>query len=250
MKKGMRNKRGCLLAVWGLTVLCLTGCGNKIPDMTQAQISAIGEYTAGLLLSYDANHKSRLVDLTLVEENRTEEENQTEEEKVPEAEEKPSGMLPTEETPAISTGEDIENVPMEQALGLPEGITVTYQGERITDSYPDEESEEIYFSVDAVEGKKLLVLDFVISNQTSEEQTLDIFSRNLLFKVTVNDSYTRNSLNTMLVNDLSTYMNTIPAGESAEAVLLVEVEEDTAETIAKISLKVKNEDTNSTIYLK
>ena len=64
----MRKKwLGSICGAVMLTVgLC--GCGSQIPDLTDEQRSAISEYAVQLLLKYDTNTESRLVDLSLLEE--------------------------------------------------------------------------------------------------------------------------------------------------------------------------------------
>ena len=49
----------------GLLIMGLTGCGeNQIPEMTDEQMQRLGEYTAMILMKYDAGNRSRLVDYT------------------------------------------------------------------------------------------------------------------------------------------------------------------------------------------
>ena len=42
--------------------ICLMGCGNAMPAMTEEQSDAISEYATSLLLKYDTEDHSRLVD--------------------------------------------------------------------------------------------------------------------------------------------------------------------------------------------
>ena len=45
-------------------VFALTGCAGTIPDMTRKETRMIAEYAAELLLKYDKNYVSRVVDTT------------------------------------------------------------------------------------------------------------------------------------------------------------------------------------------
>ena len=62
-KKENQNMKKVIVAFVSMLLMSLiiTGCGkNQIPDLTEDEIKAIGEYTAFTLMKYDANHSSRL----------------------------------------------------------------------------------------------------------------------------------------------------------------------------------------------
>lgn len=245
----MKRKAVKTMAAFCAAALFCTGCGNKIPDMTQEQAQEIGEYAAGLLLRYDANYRSRLVDLAMYEAAAE----QKPEEITPVSQEPEGGMPPVADTPVISIGEGTNGAvaqasSIEQNLGLPDGIAITYKGARIADSYPDTGESDI-FALDAVEGKKLLVLDFMIGNQSQMDQPLDLLSINAVFNITVNGSYQRRALTTMLEDDLSSFMGTLSAGEEKNVVLIFDIAQDTASEINSIKLDIKNGATTSTIQL-
>ena len=61
----MRKKK--LLGILTAAALCLgmTGCGeNQMPELTDAQVKEIGQYVAFILMKYNSNGGSRLVELT------------------------------------------------------------------------------------------------------------------------------------------------------------------------------------------
>lgn len=223
----------------------LTGCGeNQIPDMTDAELQMVGEYAAITLMKYDANNRSRLVELP--------------EESVPQAsgfqvnteQKEPSGMGLVDDTPVVnSQGGDIGNsYTMEELLGLSKELHVNYLGYELCDSYPYDEAGN-YMTVAAVQGKKLLVLRFSIANNSGQELNADLLSNNADYRITVNGSVTRQALMTMLEDDMITYMGTIPAGGSEEVVLIAEIEDSVAAELSSVSLKVKNDSKAYTIQL-
>lgn len=246
----MRKKTVAVL----LTVMALmmTGCGNTIPDLTDEQLQEVGEYTAMLLLSHDVNYKSRLVDVeTLV----TEEADESAEVEKPEETPAPEnvGMDPTEDTPVVdmtdgSGSEEQSSISLEEALGLPEQLLLTFAGYDITDSYPKEASSEEYFTVDAGEGNKLLVLSFSLQNQGEGTETVDIIGQKPLIKVSVN-GISVNSLATFLSNDLTLFQESLNPGESREVVVLAEYEAASLLDIAAVEINVKNGERNATILL-
>ena len=85
-------------------LMCLgtTGCGeNAIPNLDEEELQAIGEYTAVTLMKYDANRRSRLVELP---EETTEPTEPSEQ--VPQETPEPSGMAPVDETPVIDGADE------------------------------------------------------------------------------------------------------------------------------------------------
>lgn len=244
MKK-QNSQRGKMIKILPamLAAFMLTGCSNQIPEMSAEQEQIVGEYAAMLLLKYDANHRSRLVDLSLYPEKPVVEQE-------PEQEQE-SQMRPTEDTPVIDqtqAGGVQTTGSMEEFFGLPEGVSLTYQGYSVCASYP-ENGEDAYFALDAAEGKSLVVLTFAMSNQSGAGQSIDLLNQKPVFKVTVNGDYTRTALVTMLLNDMVTYKGDVAAGETKELVVLVEVDSQVASQITSLSLELKNESNGYTISL-
>lgn len=246
MKKEQLRK-GMLVVIMSLM---LTGCGNRIPEMTGEEERAVSEYAANLILKYDANHRSRLVSREEVE-KRTAELLEKEAYDIPEASQ--GGMDPVDDTPIIEidreTGEGSTAENMEAFYELPDGINIMYQGEVVADSYSAEEDAEDYFALDAAEGKKLLILNFCIENHSRTEQGMDLLAKGAEMKVTVNGSRSYNILTTMLLNDMSTYVGDVPAEGNISVVLLAEVDKDVTENIESLSLRLKNDSKICTILL-
>lgn len=244
----MRKKGYAILLLMTVSLLC-TGCGRQLPDLTQEQAEVVGDYAAGLLLKYDANSRSRLVDISLLSQA---EEESTQEPAQDSGDEEQTGMRPTADTPVVAVGEETKekSVPLEQILELPEGVTLSYQDMRIADSYPDIADGEVGFGVDAAQGKMLLILEFNLDNASSEDQEIDLFTSSPVFVITVNGNIRRNALITLLTDDLSAYTGKIPAGGRAETVLLMDIDEMKLEDITEVSLTVKNGSQTETILLK
>lgn len=241
------------IAVAASIVTLLTGCGSNMPAMTPEQEWKIGEYAALTLLRYDANNRSRLVPYEQVEERKQmllaiKEREERKETLKQEAENAAS----VEETPEVVENDyTVSNTvgTIGAFFGLPEGVTVSYTGSEVCDSYPSDGSENSYFTLDASTGKKLLVLKFNISNQTQEEQLVDILSQSNAIRIKVNGSVTQGALVTMLMNDLSTYRATVAAGESVETVLLTELNVDTATNLSAITLQLSHGEDTYTVQL-
>lgn len=243
------RKNGLKCGVIGVgLILTMTGCGNSIPDMTEEQMQQIGEYAAITLMKYDANNRSRLVELELLAEKEPEVQPEQEAQEPVQEE---SGMRPTEDTPVVDVSGAAIGAPdsMETALGLPEGVTLTYREMELCDSYPNGEGETDYFSLTATPGNKLLILKFDLCNGTGQDQYINLLAQSPIFKITVNGDYSRRALTTMLMNDLATYAETVAAGACNEVVLAIEVEGSMEGNVASVVLNLKNDSKTYTIQL-
>lgn len=244
------NKRDWKIKVLmaGMAVF-LTGCGSDFPDMTQEEEQMVGEYAANVLLKYDANNRSRLVSREIVAEDYVRRE-QMEEAVIPEA---TQTMDPVEDTPVTEIGQEtadgFRTGSLEEFYNLPEGVSITYQGNEICNSYFQDGENSEYLALDATEGKALLVMKFIIDNQSPSEQMVDLLSHNVIIRVTMNESSKYNVLTTLLMNDMSTYAGMIPAGASAETVLLFEIDEAESNAVTSLSLQLKEEDRTCAIQL-
>lgn len=220
-------------------VLGITGCGNVIPDMTADEMQVIGEYAAITLMKYDAGHRSRLVDLELVAQAEAEAKAREEAEKQKEQEE--AGMRPTDNTPVIGGGDTVTapTVTMEEMLNLPEGVSITYRDTEICGNYPKE--SEDFFTLYSASGSQLFVLKFDLYNGSGQDQYIDLLSQNFNLRVTVNETYSRRALPTMLLNDITSYMDTLAPGASVEVVAVVEVENSIVNSLSSIKLELKDE---------
>lgn len=228
-------KRVKIIALCMCAVL-LAGCENVMPNMTDEQSNMIGEYAAITLLRYDANSRSRLVDLSKVEDKPEpvvpETPSQPVEEDTPETQQDTTPVVDNTET-GVNTVDS-----MEAFLEFAEGIKLSCTGYEFCDSY--QEGENSYFALEATEGKELLVLKFSIQNSSGTDVEINLFDREDSYRVTLNGSYTRAALTTMLSSDLKTYKEVVSAGGTNEAVLVFEVDPEQAADVSSIDLSLKN----------
>lgn len=253
------KKKGVLCSILLGILLLFTGCRNPfdyMPDLTEEESAAIAEYTAGILIKHD-KYAGRLASDTQIAEadareklrqenieafHKTSEE-ATEEEQQQDAKEKPSSASGSGES---TQAEEIPFAGIAQFCQA-DGFTINYTGYMISESYPAVEEGDMVFAMDASPGNKLLVLQFTAQNETAEDKELDIFDKNIKFRVSINDGGMESMLTTLLLDDLSSYKGTVPSGESIPLVLVKEVPE--AEEITTISLMLKNEAESTTTLL-
>ncbi len=226
--------------------ITLIGCGSDLPKMENEQVALIGEYAASLLVRYDASNKSRLVDVSLVQEEIAEENKKEEtKEDIPK-----SGMAPVDDTPIINEGDNIieENISLENMLQLPEGVTITFLEDEIMKSYPKDNGGELGFGVEALEGKELLILTFSLNNQSQLDHMLDFINHD--YKISINNQITKSALPTLLIEDLSNFNEMLPAGTAKTLVLVTEVNQNSFENISSLSLKVNYNNQAATVSLR
>lgn len=219
----------CGVIVAGL----LAGCGSTMPDLTQEETDIISEYAVGILLKYDKNHGSRLVDTTEYEPVAEEVP-----EEIPEVEpeQEPEPEVSENDTEVVDVSQDAETAAIpstiEEYYGI-EGVTFQYLGYDLAASYPPgADGDSLFFAMDATEGSQLLVLRFMATNVTSSDLILNMMNYGVKFRISVNGETGQSALTTMLLNDLQTYKDVLPAGYSVELVSIVEIPQSSSvETI-------------------
>ena len=239
----MKRESKILILAGVCAMLSMAGCGSSLPDMTDEQVNAIGEYAAVTLLKYDANSKSRLVDQATLEQIELQEAQQVQANIEPEI--IGGGKNDTEQQVVIDNTQDTGATmasSLEDFLELPAGMSLTYAGYEVGQSY--QEDGDLYFSLEASAGKQLLILSFTLENQSGEDKELRLLDQRNSYRITVNDEYTRTALTTMLENDLATFIGTIRAGESRTMVLLTEIDPDKVAQVDTIAIKFKNMQTS------
>jgi len=254
MGEPMKKHISLISAILIMTALAFSGCGSDFPEISEEQEEVVGEYAARLLLKYDANNRSRLLDREVVEEK--EEQRRLRQEKIEEAERREKEMQEAKEQGKTSAESDTETeqipvsqMSLEEVLGLPAGMSLSYQNYEITDSYSGGDSSD-YFSMDATSGNQLLIFKFTLFNDSGTDQTINMLAKSASARVRINNSYSRNALITMLGEDLLTYDATVGSGVLAEAVVLFEVPTDQLTNIESMTLSLKNESNTHTIQAK
>ena len=92
----------------------------------------------------------------------------------------------------------------------------------------------------AVEGTKLLVCKFQVTNQSGQESILNILEKQLSFRCLINKEKKVGSQLTMLLNDLSSLKETFAANETKEVLLIFQVSDSYDGNISSLQLTIKN----------
>ncbi len=235
----------------------LTGCvdvGNF--ELTKGEEERIVGYCADILLKYDKNHQTNIVDTSLARELAA----RVEAIKELNAKLEAMGIDPEEEKDDSSGNGD--KSPREKkekyaasgeqnlaaALGQ-DGFGVSYTGYEVCDAYPHNGEGGNFFAMEATPGKELVVLHFDISNNSGADKKCDFLSSGVFYRVVVNGSERKNALSTILLNDMATVDEDISAGGKLDAVVVLETEKGYADTINSLTLLAKYGESESVIPL-
>lgn len=240
------NVTGSFLALSGVVLmLWLNGCGNAIPDMTQEQQDMVTEYAAQLLLKYDANYKSTIL---------TEEQSREAEEELIRDAELAALIQERQEMQQAATGNESGGegetpsepetpvyTDVDSFLGLSDSVEIEYAGYLVCDNYPESTAANDWQGVARATStnSKLVVFTFTLKNVSGSDYLLDMASLGAKFSFRINGNITKTSLTTLLTNDLMMYRDTIPAGETVNAVLLIEMPASDTENFTSIKMTMK-----------
>lgn len=243
----MKKFRYFLLLLFSLVIV--PGCStNAIPDMTEEETRLVEEYAAQLLLKYDANYEPA----TLTEEEKAQEEEKLQQQAELQAqiqaqkEAEEEAARAEEEANGSASGEGNneeavvpEYIDIDEFLGL-SGLEINYVDYQVCGSYPTDTSENDWQGVARASGSnQLVVFHFSISNQSGADYLLDMASMDTRFTFRVNNSINKTAITTLLTDDMIMYRNTIPNGETIDAVMLIELSAEDANAISQVSLVMK-----------
>lgn len=236
--------------------ICLTGCGNAIPEMTPQQQELVVEFAAGELLKFDQKHTTKLTPIEMIQEENSQADTAALEEQADNPADKVKGQEEGAATEEGTSADEVtvidqtqEAIPksVDEFLELT-GVSIAYTGYELTDSYPSEAADDVYFFMSATANNKLLVLKFQVENVSGESMELDLAHKKARYKIVVND-LEQNALTTMLMNDMAYYRGTLASGEKVELVLVGEVSGEQANQITSLGLTMKSADETATISL-
>lgn len=245
-------KKGKIIGVLAISACMLTGCIDSMPDMTEEQSELVAEYAADMLLKYSPNYHYRIADEEEVASAEAEMETSQEEETTQEESQPSQDMSQTGSGENVSVGaetsvEDGSEYDLATFFSM-EQFSIRYASCEITDAYPKAESGA-GFSVTAPQGYNLLILHFDVENLGEETAQCDLFDQINKVRVNVNNAGYVQALSTLLTNDLTTYMEDIPAGEVADAVVAVPVEQTDLDEIQTAVMQITTQDSVVNISL-
>lgn len=247
----MRKYRFLAVLLSSCLAFTLAGCQSAIPELTETEQDMVTQYMADVLLKYDANYQDALLEeeelaLALEEQRRkeeaarleAEEQERLEQEKLEES--KPDDIEVTE-APSYAGVEE-----MASAARI-DNVEFDYLGYELTSQYPQAEGDELVFAMTPTVGNELLIMKFNLANVSGSDCDVDMINTGTSYAVKINDGSYAPVLTTLMENDLSTLVTTIPVESGTEVVLISEVSAGTQ--INSIILYVRAIDGNLEIQL-
>ena len=240
------------MVIMTICIMTLTSCANTIPELDEQSKDLVVEYAAATVRKYNDYQPGKFLD----ESDLTEQEDEIDEELSEPAKEEVVETQEQENSSNLETDEEVPVIEKEEEAFVPttindflelQGAHITYEGYEVKDSYPDA-GEELFFVMEASKGNKLLLLKFVVQNDSDEDCSLDFVNKDIRYKIAVNGK-TKNALTTMLPDDLRNYQGVLGSGEKETLVLVREISKEQADTINELALALKSGDQNATISL-
>jgi len=245
------KKLWCLLAILVLSVT-LTGCGV---ELSEEENRVIAEYAADLLLKYDRDYTSSLVEEEVPATEQTTQAPSTDSTTEGTTEE-PSTQPPQEssstESPAsedtTGSSDAAGEIDIGKIVGL-EGISITYNQCMFLDRYPSVDQDGAFIYLEADPGYQLVVIKFDIANITAQDIAVDLLNTDINYKLVYNQTKAASPMLTILMDDLGTYESVVPAGNEQSAVLVFQISKDLISQIQSLDIRVTYKNEESVIHI-
>ena len=233
-----KHRRYLAIGIAAMSLL-LSGCGTPLYELTEDEEALIVNYAAYILAKHNVYQQDGISNV-YIEGLESEEDSKDTSTQKPEDTQRPSGgdVNGDGEKPADNT------VSIADAVELPVGLTISY----VTSSVMDYIKEGEGYSVDAGEGFTFYVMTFKIENTTSQDIAIDNAAIHPVFKLSSGSINTKSSVS-FLSADVSTYQNTIGAGETVETMLLFKVNAEDAQKIANPTLQITIDNVTKNVEL-
>lgn len=136
-------------------ILLLGGCGTQMYDLSEDEENLVVQYSAHILAKYNIEQKDGMTAASSEETQET----QKQDSQMPESQNTQStdNNMASDATGETQT-QEMETMPIAEAIGHASGLTVSYKGYRVQNIY----QEGDYFAVTPEDGNKLVVMKFEI----------------------------------------------------------------------------------------
>lgn len=241
----MRKSKVQMTAAALMAVILLGGCGEAPYELNDKEEAVIVNYASHVVSKYNTYQREGLMHVAQEAEITEEAEELPAQTETPQEDmqstESFSGVEGTDGSAQLPTAE--LTATLGDLFGA-EGLTVSYVGSRISDSY----MEENYYAMYPDAGKVYLILGIDITNAGQTEVPIDYLTRTPKFTAVVNGQTMSTAEITVLSGDFSALEGTIGAGETRETVLLFQVP-DTVMSADQLELFVELAGNNYQIIL-
>ncbi len=233
----MMKKKFAILAGIMLSTSIICGCGSTVPDLTEEETAMITEYATNLVVKHSEISNRQLLGAKELEigilEEAADRERQIRQKEIEKAYlnslEVDAKEREEESKSSKDNGEgNKDNAVSQKSMAEffdENSFLIDYTSYSLCSSYPENEADNLFMAMDATAGKQLCVLHFQVKNQTEQSQELNMLNKKERFTLRLDDGQTISAQSTLLMDDLSSYVGTVEAGNTKELVLIFEVEE-------------------------
>ena len=216
----------------------MCGCGSKVPELSETEEAVVTEYATNLLVKYSSiADRTLLNDIELEAEIAKEAEERERVLKTKELEQAylqaMDGNKVMDNTVNTDSGKQNETVSAPQKTVsefiAEDSISINYASYSLCDSYPDNSVEDFFMAMDATEGHQLCVVKFSVENMSASEQELNMLNKQGRYSLRIDGGKIVQAQSTLLMDDLSSYVGTLPANGKEQLVLIFEVPGDVSQ---------------------
>lgn len=235
--------------LYSAIALVLTGCGSKLPELSEEDNELVAEYAAGIALDNSENYDSGIASAEEIDKEQKRIER--EEKRAQAATQVTTSQEPeqTQQTTDATAQTEVAYVDLVSFLEL-SNVAITFQGYEIYDSYPEDTDTGNYISITSQGDKKLLVCKFSVENLSDEENEISILDKEALFRININGGTDISALPTLLPDDMTTLKEIMRSKATIEVVTVSEVTPEESKDIESLVLKVKYNGNTGSIKLK
>ena len=235
--------------LYSALALVLTGCGSKLPELSEEENELVAEYAAGIALDNSENYDSGIAS---AEEIEKEQKRIEREEKRAQATTQATTSQETEQpqqTTDTTAQTEVAYVDLVSFLEL-SNVAITFQGFEIYDSYPADTDTGNYISITSQGDTELLVCKFSVENLSDAENEINILDKKALFRIGINGGTDISALPTLLPDDMTTLKDIIGSKATIEVVTVSEVTPEESEDIQSLVLNMKYNGNTGSVKLK
>ena len=230
MKRFIR-RAGILAAAF---CIFLAGCGTPMYKLTEEEENLIVAYASGTVAKGNRYMTQGLTYPQPEEEEILEEPvDQEPEEDVGESEQQPGNQGEAGSSGEPET-EQAQTATITEALNIA-GVTAEYRGYQIMYSY----TEGNYAGMSASAGYAYLIMNIALINTSPQPVECNLWSRNVSLNLYINGEQAADSMMTMLLDDFTTYFDTLGASSTVDTIAIFEVPENMVQSIQSLSIDME-----------
>lgn len=251
------KKCSCFFAFIMIISAILCGCGAKVPEMSETEEAVVVEYATNLLVKY-----SSVADRTLLNKAELEVEiakEVEEKERLFKTKEMEKAYLQSMNDNKLKDATaNIDKEETSAAASVPQktvsefvaedSISINYASHSLGDSYPDNSVEDFFLAMDATAGHQLCVVKFWVENLSATDKELNMLNKQIRYSLRIDGGKVIQAQSTLLMDDLSSYVGTIPANGKEQMVLIFEVPGDLSQ-IETLDLIMKDSNGENVLTL-